>query len=100
MDIIQIFLMVSLGLLTALLIFLGVHVYYVLVELQSALRILQKTLNNASEITEMVKSPVSSLTKISGWAGMFASMREGMKFYKSIRNKGNNRSKNSDEGNE
>lgn len=89
MDLLQIFLVVSLALLTSLFIFLGIHVYYVLVELRQALKILQKTLDNATEITEMVKSPVSSLTKITGWTSVLAGLREGMKFYKSMRSKGN-----------
>ena len=87
MDLLQVFLVVSLGLLTALFIFLGIHVYYVLVELRHALKILQKTLDNTTEITEMVKSPVSSLTKISGWNSVLAGLREGLKFYKTIRGK-------------
>lgn len=92
MDLLQIFLIVSLALLTALFIFLGIHVYYVLVELRSALRILQKTLDNATEITEMVKNPVSSLTKISGWTSVLTGVREGLRFYKSVRGKAQRRS--------
>lgn len=87
MDLLQIFLVVSLALLTALFIFLGIHVYYVLVELRQALKILQKTLDNTTEITEMVKSPVSSLTKITGWTSVLAGLREGLKFYKSMKGK-------------
>lgn len=92
MDLLQVILIVSLALLTALFIFLGIHVYYVLVELRSALRILQKTLDNATEITEMVKSPVSSLTKISGWTSVLSGLREGLRFYKSVRGKAQRRS--------
>jgi uncharacterized protein YoxC len=92
MDLLQIFLVVSLALLTSLFIFLGIHVYYVLVELRHALKILQKTLDNTTEITEMVKSPVSSLTKITGWTSVLSGLREGLKFYKSIKGKGSKES--------
>ncbi len=87
MDVLQIILITSLVLLTALLLFLGVQVYYILQELRVTLKLFQRTLANAADITDMVKSPVSSLTKIQGWGSIVNGLREGVRLYKSFRRK-------------
>lgn len=87
MDIIQLFLVVSLILLTALLVFLGIQVYFVLQEVRVTLRILQKTLHNAEEISDLVKNPVASLTKIQSWGTVVSGLREGIKMYKSFKSR-------------
>ena len=87
MDILQLFLLVSLILLTTLLVFLGIQVYYILQELRITLKIMQKTLQNAADISDLVKNPVSSLTKIQGWNSVFQGLREAIRIYKSFRRK-------------
>lgn len=85
MDILQVFLLVSLVLLTTLMVFLGVQVYFILQEFRITLRILQKTLQNTAEISDMVKNPVSALTKVQGWGNVLNGLREGIKLYKTFR---------------
>jgi cell division protein FtsB len=87
MDILQIFLVISLVLLTTLIIFLGVQLYHVLQEVRATLQSLQKTLDNAAEISDMVKNPVMGLTKINGWNSVLSGLREGIKLYKSFRHR-------------
>lgn len=87
MDILQVFLLVSLVLLTTLLIFLGVQVYYILQELRVTLKIFQRTLTNAADITDMVKNPIGNLTKIQGWSSVLSGLKEGIRLYKSYRNR-------------
>ena len=85
MDILQIFLLVSLILLTTLLVFLGVQVYFILQEFRVTLKIFQRTLTNTADITDMIKNPVSNLTKVQGWSSVFAGLKEGIRLYKSFR---------------
>lgn len=79
------FLLVSLVLLTTLLVFLGVQVYFILQELRVTLRIMQRTLQNAAEISDLVKNPVANLTRVQGWSSILTGLREGIKLYKSFR---------------
>jgi hypothetical protein len=85
MDILQVFLLVSLILLTTLMVFLGVQVYFILQEFRLTLKILQRTLQNTAEISDMVKNPVSALTKVQGWGNVLNGLREGIKLYKTFR---------------
>ena len=85
MDILQVILVISLVLLTTLLVFLGIQVYYILQEVRKTLQILQKTLDNTAEITEMAKNPIFALTQIKGWGSVVGGLREGIKLYKSFR---------------
>jgi len=85
MDILQVFLLVSLILLTGLLVFLGVQVYFVLQELRITLKLMQKTLTNTAEISEMMKNPVQNLTRIQGWQSVLGGLREGVRLYKTFR---------------
>jgi len=87
MDILQIFLVISLVLLTTLLVFLGIQLYHVLKEVQLMLRSLQRTLDNVAELSDLVKNPVSSLTQIKGWSSVLSGLREGVKLYKTFRRK-------------
>jgi hypothetical protein len=85
MDILQVFLIVSLVLLTTLIVFLGIQVYFVLQEIRLTLRTLQRTLANAAELSDMMKNPVFALTQIKGWGSILGGLREGIKLYKSMR---------------
>jgi hypothetical protein len=87
MDILQVILVISLVLLTTLLVFLGIQVYYILQEVKKTLQILQKTLDNTAEITEMAKNPIYALTQIKGWGNVVGGLREGIRLYKSFRHK-------------
>ncbi|MDQ3098535.1 MAG: hypothetical protein M3Q44_02205 [bacterium] len=87
MDILQVILVISLVLLTTLLVFLGIQVYYILQEVKKTLQILQKTLDNTAEITEMAKNPIFALTQIKGWGSVVGGLREGIRLYKSFRQK-------------
>jgi hypothetical protein len=87
MDILQVFLLISLVLLTGLLVFLGIQVYYVLQEVRMTLKVLQRTLDNAAEISEMAKNPIFALTQIKGWGSILGGLREGIKLYKTMRNR-------------
>jgi hypothetical protein len=85
MDILQVFLIVSLVLLTTLLVFLGIQVYFILQELRIMMKTLRRTLDNAAEVTDMVKNPIYALTQIRGWSSILGGLREGIKLYKSMR---------------
>ncbi len=85
MDILQVILVISLVLLTTLLVFLGIQVYYILQEVRKTLQLLQKTLDNAAEISEMAKNPIFALTQIKGWGSVVGGLREGIRLYKSFR---------------
>lgn len=87
MDILQVFLLVSLVLLTTLLIFLGVQVYFILQELRITLKIAQRILANGVEISEMFKNPIANLTRIQGWQSILGGLREGIRLYKAFRRK-------------
>ena len=75
MDILQVFLLVSLILLTALLVFLGVQVYFILQEFRITLKILQRTLQNTADISDMMKNPIGNLTRIQGWSSVLNGLR-------------------------
>jgi len=85
MDILQLFLLISLIILTFLLVFLGIQVFFVLQDFRITLKIFQRTLQNAAEISDMVKHPVSALTHIRGWGSVLNGLREGIKLYRSYR---------------
>ncbi|MDQ3238986.1 MAG: hypothetical protein M3P33_00540 [bacterium] len=87
MDILQVFLIVSLVLLTTLLIFLGIQVYYVLQEIRLTLKTLNRSLDNVAEVSDMVKNPIYALTQVKGWGSVVGGLREGIKLYKTMRRK-------------
>ncbi len=75
MDSAQIILLIVVLILTGLLVFLGVQVYFIFHELRKTLEKVNKVLDNADEITTNVARPLSDFTSL------ITSVKTGMSLF-------------------
>lgn len=78
-DIFQILLVLVVTCLTTLLVFVGIQVIYILKELRSSMRKLNKILDDASLISESVAKPIA------GVSGFLTGIQSGAKLVKLLK---------------